>query len=342
MNTINLLLDKKYVLAYFKKKLLPLYKNYSSINLIEIIPHKKYIWSNTYHVVFQFNVKLSNNHNSITLPIFISAHSSESRKHVYQSLNFLWSKNFSEETLTIPKPLFYSNKFNGCFYVGIEGTNLYQLIRSKDITSIKATIPKVAKWFSKLHNTKKPTNEFKLKESKISNVVPGKANILKTIDNNYPNYLNDYNSIYNVLIKNEEEYLLKLKKLYVVHGDAHPENIIQIDGKKLGVIDFTDLCLADYARDIGTFIQQLEYMCDRKLNDTKLSKELSNDFLEHYLKYAKIIKDDFLLDRINNYYNWTCIRTATYFLTHGKLITEKQFHNKAIALINDTKLRMKL
>ena len=84
--------------------------------------------------------------------------------------------------------------------------------------------------------------------------------------------------------------------------------------KKLAVIDFTDICLSDCARDLGCFLQQFEYMSMRKINDVEFTEKIKKLFLENYFKNAKIKMDDDLQKRIDNYYNWTNIRTATFFL----------------------------
>ena len=84
--------------------------------------------------------------------------------------------------------------------------------------------------------------------------------------------------------------------------------------KKLAVIDFTDICLSDFARDLGCFLQQIEYMVMRKINDEEYTKKIKDLFLESYLKNAKIKLDGKLQERINNYYNWTAMRTAIHHL----------------------------
>jgi thiamine kinase-like enzyme len=100
-----------------------------------------------------------------------------------------------------------------------------------------------------------------------------------------------------------------------VHGDAHPENIIKMGKRKIAVIDFTDLCLTDFTRDLGTFLQQLEYMCGRKIADKKYAEKVKKLFLEEYFKYVKDVENDLdVEERIETYYYWTAMRTATHFL----------------------------
>ena len=99
--------------------------------------------------------------------------------------------------------------------------------------------------------------------------------------------------------------------------------------RKIAVIDYTDICLSDFARDIGSFLQQLEYMCNRKINNLEFTDRIKKIFLETYLTYAKIQLNEPLKKRIENYYNWTVIRTATYFL-----IKDKPEPKRAEPLIN--------
>ena len=69
-------------------------------------------------------------------------------------MRFLWDKGFSSGYLTIPHPLFYSKYFQGTFYRGVEGRNLYQYIREGDIEEVDKIVVKAAKWFTKLHDIK--------------------------------------------------------------------------------------------------------------------------------------------------------------------------------------------
>lgn len=337
MKDITLLLDQNFITDFFNKRILPQYPNFTSIKNIEIKAHKKYIWPNSHHIVLEY---ITNFHTSIgdtkTISIFTTSHSKESREHVYKSLNFLWENGFNNPNTTIPHALYYSRKFNACFYEGINGPTLYQLIKEQDVTRIKKLLPQVALWFSKLHSIKEPTHNYKLHKSTIETVIPGKAHILNTIKTIEPKIYPIFKKIFTHVIDFEKSQLTQTNNLKAVHGDAHPENIIRISENKMGIIDFTDLCITDFARDLGTFTQQLEYMSTRKLNDPKISQELSNIFLNHYFKYAKINKDSNVEARIKNYYHWTTIRTATYFLTQGNLITIPEYRQKAIKLIKET------
>lgn len=318
MNKIEKLFDEQFVLELFKKEVLPKYPDFLDIKKIEIQKHKKYIWDDTYHVVVEFITQFisKEDKNKITkLSIFCSAHSDEPRKNVYDVLEFLWENSFSEDLLTIPRPLFFSKEFNGTFYRGVVGRNLYQFIREKNFPEIEAIIPKAAKWFAKLHRlSTEGGRDFNIENSRLRTVIPGKDHILRDVENNFPEYLDFYEKAYKIFIKEEEEFLSSTKKRWYIHGDAHPENIIKMSERTLAVIDFTDLCLSDFARDLGCFMQQLEFMSNRKIGDKSYADKIKKLFLDNYLENAKITLDNDLKKRIDNYYNWTAIRTATYFL----------------------------
>jgi len=343
MNKITLLLDKKYVLDFFQKKVLPRYPDFIEICDIVIKKHKKNIWPTTYHVVFEFvTVFRDKENNKQTLPIFCSAHSEEPRRNAHKALRYLWEQDFSSSDLTIPRALFYDNYFKAIFYQGVEGINLYKFIRQKDYKEIELIIPKAAKWFAKLHKlpVKKATN-FNPKNSRIRTVIPGSNYILKRIKLKYPEYFDFYKNVYSVFIKKEEDFLAK-GKLWFVHGDAHPENIIKINTKNkkspsIGVIDFTDLCLSDFARDLGTFFQQVDYMVGRKIGDAAYAQKIKKIFLREYIKYSNIKFTKSLEARVNNYYNWTAMRTATFLL-----LRDESKKSRAEELFNGVGERMGL
>lgn len=320
MNKINQLFDEKFIIDYFKKKILPEYKDFTGIKKVKIIPWKKYIWGDSYHVVVEFETYFITSEKKIkNLSIFCSAHFHEPRKNVYEALKFLWESGFNKGYLSIPHPLFYSKEFRGTFYRGAKGRNLYRFIREKNYSEIEAIVPKAAAWFAKLHKLPiKNAINFNKENSRIETVFPGVEHILGKINDSYSEYYESYKKLYNIFIENENEFLNSVKRRWYVHGDAHPENIIKMSSKKIAVIDFTDICLSDFARDLGTFTQQIEYMCARKINNPEYGEKIKKLFLDNYQKSAKITIDDNLKSRIDNYYNWTSIRTATFFLLKSK------------------------
>lgn len=316
MNIIHQLFDIDYVHQLFKEKVLPQYPDFSSIKKIEMNPRKDHIWDQTYHVVIEYKTHfIDKNGKTRKLSIFCSAHSCEPRKNLYSALKYLWDNGFGYSMLTVPHPLFYSQKFKATFYRGAKGRNFYYFIKNNKLSDIEKTIGQIAAWFAKLHRTNTDgIGNFNKKNSRIRTAIPGKEKILKLIGDKYPHYYSVYKNLYNVFVRQEEEFLKKSGKRWLVHGDAHPENIIKAGEKKLAVIDFNDLCLSDHARDVGCFLQQFGFMASRKIEDKVFVDHMKSFFLESYLSAMKMELTDELESRINNYSDWTALRTATFFL----------------------------
>ncbi|MBI4779471.1 phosphotransferase [Candidatus Falkowbacteria bacterium] len=343
MNKINNLLDEKIVLDLFKKEILPKYPEFSDIKQIKTHLIKDNIWISTYHVVIEYQTTFINSDKKFeTLPIYCTAHSDEPRLNSFEALTFLWQNGFNKGNLTILRPLFYLPDFNAFFYQGINGQNLYQYIRRKDVATIEAVAAKAAAWFAKLHHlsaTAEAAKNFNPVNSLIETIIPGMAHALAKIKGQEPRYFEICRQAYEKINQEEKDFFASTGQRWLIHGDAHPENIIIIDKNKIGVIDFTDICLADYARDLGTFLQQLEFMMLRKIDDRLQVEKIKQLFLNSYFKNAKITLGDNLRKRINNYYNWTALRTAIFFLLKDKAEPERA-HGLLIKISQNLKLNI--
>lgn len=314
MNKALLLFDAQYIIKTYRKKILRRLK-FKSIKKINIEPHKKHIWDDTYHVVVEYKITfLKKRGGEKTISVFCTAHSSEPKKNIYEGLKFLWRNNYCRGKLTAPLPLFYSKFFKATFYVGVKGKNLYYYIKEKDFKNINYTVKQAAGWLAKLHNisTKKARN-FNKDNSRIQTVKPGMNHIFEKIKSHYPLNYDNFKKAYTAVNKKEVEFLSKNKKRWLVHGDAHPENIIKTEKGKIVFIDFSDLCLSDFARDLGSFLQQIEFKIMRRIGDKKYAAKVKKIFLDNYFKNVKIKMDDNLAARIDNYYTWAALRTAVFF-----------------------------
>jgi len=320
MNKIEQLFDAEYVRKLLARKILSAYPFYKRIAKVKIIPHKKHIWESTYHVVVEFLVYFATAEKKIhKLSIFCSAHSNENRKDVYDSLEFLWRRGFGDKHFSVPRPLFYSSYFNGTFYRGVVGHNLHYHISTKNYVEIEKIVPQAAKWFAKLHNLKNVTEfNYNTENGRIRTVIPGIDSVLREIKKKYPHYLNFYERAYDIFISKEEEFLNGTDQRWLIHGDAHPENIIKMNDIKVAVIDFTDMSLADFTRDLGCFLQQFEYMgIQKKKLDPSYVSQVRQLFLDNYFANSPEKLTVEVKARIDNYYNWTMMRTITYLLMAG-------------------------
>lgn len=322
MNKILQLFREDYVINLLREQVLPLYPEYKEVSQVEIKPYKKMVWTNTYHVVIGYNVGFKNQADEIDhVFIVCSAHSNEERKNVFAVLKYLWQKEFNGEIFDVPRPLFYSPDFNGTFYEGIRGENLMYYIKNKDFSEIENMVLLSAKLFSRLH--KLPVNEeanFNPINSRIKTVIPGSEVIIAEMTYRFEGkFYEDFKKVYSKLIEKEEKIFSQPDfKPCLIHGDAHTENLINTGTGRLGLIDFTDFCLGDFARDLGTFMQQLEYkILARHDNDVVYAKKMSKLFLHEYLNERSLTLTSDLNERIRLYYDWTAVRTVVYlFLKH--------------------------
>ncbi|MDD4901401.1 MAG: phosphotransferase [Patescibacteria group bacterium] len=343
MNKILNIFDKNYVKDLFNREILPLYPCFEKIECIKIAPVKKNVWHSTYHVVVEFATTfLSRGGGLVELPIYFTAHSNEPRKNSFAALSFLWQAHFSQGDLVVPRPLFFSDDFNGFFYRGVQGQTLYYYIKNKDYKTIENVVIKSAAWFAKLHGVPATkADNFNPENSRIETVIPGIANVLQKINQAYPRYFDACKKIYEIIDREEKKYFAGRGKQSLIHGDAHPQNVIKIGENKISVIDFTDICLADFARDLGTFLQQLEFMASKKIDDAAYLEKIKNIFLENYLLHSKIKLSDYDRERINNYYNWTALRTATFFMLKDKPEPWRS-HDLIINVCENLKIKTKI
>ncbi len=340
MNKILHLFDEQFVIDYFRKELLPLYPSFKDIERVEISPYKKMVWETTYHCVIGFRVHFQDASGKITkIPIVCSAHSDEPRENVFEALKFLWDKKFSSHGVDLPRPLFFSEEFNGTFYRALNGENLLYYIKKKDVSNVEKIVIEAAELFAKLHALPCGVEaNFNPINSRIRTVIPGTEKIFIEMTARYGDKYCPYlKKVYSYFIEQEEKFFNSNEPLKLIHGDAHPENIIKTSENRIGLIDFTDLCLSDFARDLGTFMQQLEYKIVTRISERDYALKMKELFLHTYLTASGLELTQNLKDRIDLYYNFTAIRTSTYlFLVFG--------HNekRAEELLNMVKDNLKL
>jgi hypothetical protein len=315
MNKIIKIFDNEFVKDLLEKEALSSYPGFERIESVKIVNHKKNIWESTYHVVVEYKTTLLDpDGGKKTVSIYATAHSSEPRIKVFNTLNFLWQRSFSSGDLVIPKPLFYSEYFNATFYEGIEGRNLYRFIKDNDYKEIESVVIESARWFAKLHALPAKEASQIIFEEKAADIIPGYAYTLKRIKERQPGHFAVCREIYDSIIENEKKFLSSTHDRWLIHGDAHPENVIRVNKNTIAVIDFTDFCLSDFARDLGNFTQQLEYMSINKIKDQGFVENTKKLFLEKYSDLAGIELGDNLKARIENYYLWAAFRTSIFFL----------------------------
>jgi hypothetical protein len=74
--------------------------------------------------------------------------------------------------------------------------------------------------------------------------------------------------------------------------------------------------MGDWARDIGSLMQQLRYMSRGKRSDEETKKH-QQIFVKAYLKARGIKTSNSIERRITLYRAWTALRSTIFFLTKG-------------------------
>lgn len=317
MNKANLLFDEKYLYDLFTQEVLPLYPDFVEIKKIEVRPYKKLIWETTYHVVIKYVTHfIDAQGRESRVPIVATAHSSEERENVFLTLSYLWQHHLADREIGLPRPLFYSPELRATFYRAIEGQNLLYFIKKQSWEEIEDGVIKSAKLFAKLHSLPLMGDyEFNRENARVATVLPGIDFTLRELKTRFDgHYYNFIKEAYDYIITKENNFLDNTSERWLVHGDAHPENLIKLPSGKIGLIDFTDFCRADFARDLGAFSQQLEYKIITKAKYVEEAEKMKDLFISEYFKASHLKLTPAVAERIALYYNFASLRTAVYWL----------------------------
>jgi len=253
------------------------------------------------------------------LVVFASAHSDYSRKDSYKKTKFLYEHGFDQGKYRVTRPLFYLNDQRAFFYQASLGRNFFNFLREDEQVNFKSVFSLVAGWIKKLHSFDLEENEVDWPEFRINKMNPAPHKFIKDFleeDKILGKIIQDLVDQMNSM---EEANSQKNKKT-MIYGDNHPENVIleSLHARHLEMIDFTDLALGDPMADIGTFLQQFDFMSHtfmprKKINRYKLY------FLEAYFgKKIEEIDVDYI-NRINLYQSWTALRTTVFvFYMHSE------------------------
>lgn len=340
LGTAFYLLNMPYLMKLFTKKLQYEIQTKGSIADIKIFPYKHQINQKSYHIVTRYVISFARKH-AHPVNVFCNANSREPRKGTFKALQFISGHGFTHGKYRAPVPLFYQQKLKAMFYYEIPGSvNLYEYITQKhpSIIKIKKQVALTAQWLKKLHSIPAVSaKNFNARQSSIATVVPGKRFMMNKIQEkhpDYPEFKDKIEALYKIIIRLDRVNSHKIKKS-IIHGDFHPENvIIKPYGKNsIGVIDYTDCCIADPMRDLGNFMQQFNTMMHNHISPEN-TLIINKIFLKAYFKKINLPKN--IENRLNLYTAWTALRSAMYFLT----IRDFDIH-RAKKLLKETKNYLK-
>ncbi len=327
---ITKLFDPDFAKSYIAKNSPYLGEKINLDPTLTITPIKSNIGVSSYHVVIRYDSKSIKGS-----PIFCSAHSEENRENAYRALLFIQSKSKANKNFITPVPMFFDKEINAFFYQGYNGKNLLYYLKNP-LIDISGFLKKTALWASSLHSL--PTDgaeNYNHDNSKIKTTIPGPEKFLTKIKRLFPELFDKIKAAFEKISSKEEEILSKLDKKCLIHGDLHPENVIITKNGEVSVIDFTDMCLSDWTRDVGNFIQQLGYMSRGTRNKEYIARA-QKIFYEEYLKNRGIKETDEIKNRVDLYKSWSSLRSTIYFLT--KASPEPENAKATLCEININKL----
>ncbi|MBU2575732.1 aminoglycoside phosphotransferase family protein [Patescibacteria group bacterium] len=311
MQNIEQLFDAKFIASLFAEKI-PDFASKHDLSDLTAAPIKKYIGGDFYQIVIRYDCASFG-----YKPVFCTAHSKENRKNAFNALTYINNHALKQNNIFLPNPLFFDNEYGAFFYQGIDGKNLLHYIKKKEF-DLTAHLKSSAELIAYVHEVPAEKAEnFNPENSRIKTIVPGPENFLAKIEKLFPEKFGQIKENFYYLAKLDQENLDAKTNICLIHGDFHPENvIINEEHGKFSIIDFTDICLADWARDVGNFLQQLRFMSygERSIDEIKKNQEI---FLNAYLEKRSITKNSKIESRINLYKSWSALRSAIYFLIKG-------------------------
>ncbi len=302
-----------------------------SFDDLTITPIKRTIRAHFYHIVLRFD--------SVSFhekPIFLSAHSHEDRSKALEALAFISTHNVPDASLVLPEPLFFEPALKAFAYRGLDGKSFYEYL-TQPAYPLEPFLEKAAQWIAFLHTIPtKNAHNFNPENSRIETTVPGPAHYLPKIKKLFPKEFPVFKETLDTLIAFEKANIAQIDTLSVIHGDFHPENIIIApDEQDISVIDFTDICLADWARDIGSFIQQIGFMGQGHRSKEHVA-HIQTYFVDAYTSLRNIRIDTDTQKRINAYHAWAALRSSIYFFSKKDAEPQagKQVLNEAQTLVH--------
>ena len=318
---ISKLVEKDFAISILNKRLPKYYNDFKAIKSLKLKPFKHHLGITSAVFVVEYKIKYINLEGKIkVIDIFVSAHSDGSRQGSYKKTKVLYENGFKDGQYRVVKPLFFLAKQKAFFYVSSPGSSFFGFFTEDTSVDLTGAMKVITGWINKLHKIDTKAIDYKWPVFNILDMVPSPKKFIKDFyaeDQKLGKSIDD-------LVKGLDEQDKKFRKKIgdiLIYGDFHPENIIMknLEATDLEMIDFTDIALGDPMMDLGTFIQQFDFMGHNFISRKEIDKHKQN-FIEAY--FSKDFKDIDIkyINRINLYQSWTAMRSAI-FLFYMKDVT---------------------
>lgn len=331
------LIDKDFVTDIFDQRLPKYYRDFKKTKSLKLTPYKHHLGITSAVFVVEYQIKYTSvDGKTRSLDIFVSAHSDGSRKGAYQKTKFLYQQGFDKGQFRVTRPLFFVPEQKAFFYESSPGASFFSFFTEDITANLKPSLSLIAGWIKELHQLDIKEADFKWSTFRIVDMVPRPQKFIEDFYNDSQYLGSLVKKLVAEMDKMERSIHRRLPKA-LVYGDYHPENVIirDLQAKEIEMIDFTDIALGDPMMDMGTFIQQFDFMGHNFVSRHKIN-EYKTFFIESYFgkKFVKIDTD--FINRINLYQSWTALRTAVF------LFYMKDVENPVDDLLTDSKQYLNL
>ena len=311
-NKIAKLADQGFVEQLLNENLKKYYSDFQKIKSLELTPYKQHLGQTSAVFVIGYQlVYLTDDDQEVKLHLFATGHSDGSRKAAYQKLGFLYEHGFDQGKFQATRPLFFTEGQQGFFYEASEGQNLFNFFIDHTEVDLKNILSLAAGWINKLHNLA-AVDDFNWPQFNIADMVPSLQQFLLDFSAKDPKQGAQVKRIINTMQQYQQRFN-KEHAMTLIYGDYHPENIIveNLETDYLKMIDFTDIAIGDSMVDLGSFLQQFDFMGHKFFPRSKINAD-KEYFLTTYFQKDLDKIDAHFFQRINLYQAWTALRTAVF------------------------------
>ena len=309
---VALLNDEVFVKNCLNQNLAKYYLDFVEVKNLVLHAYKKHFGKTSAVFVVAYRVEYLAQDGSIKkVKLVATGHSDGSRKLAFAKLNYLYNHGFDTGKYLVTKPLFYLEENLAFVYEASIGHRLFSFFKADEYLDLANSLTLAAAWVKKLHHLE------------IDDTFTWQVFIINKTGANIQNFLANISNANLALGSRFEKMLEKIKhyeKLFsvtfqpcLVYGDYHPENVIltSLDTNKIKMIDFTDVALGDPMLDLGSFLQQLDFMGHRFFSRAKVNYEKEYFVTSYFGQKLENIPPEFF-PRINLYQAWVALRTAAF------------------------------
>jgi thiamine kinase-like enzyme len=307
------LAEKDFVIEVLNKRLSKYYPDFKEIKSLVLTPFKRHLGVTSAVFVVEYKIKyVSLDGGTKDIDVFVSAHSDGTRKGSYHKTKALYEHGFGEGQYRVTKPLFFLADQKAFFYISSPGQSFFNFFTQDTSVDLVNSFKLITGWIKKLHKLNVKETSFKWPKFNILDMIPAPTSFIKDFKDSDPELGAKIETLVNDLDRLDKKFRKDIGDI-LIYGDFHPENIIMqgLEAKEIEMIDFTDIALGDPMMDLGTFIQQFDFMGHNFVSRQEIDK-YKQSFVEAYFdqKFADI--DIKYINRINLYQSWTAMRSTTF------------------------------